>query len=158
MVKDIYDLRKIFIGICFGHQLIAESLGGKVEKHQSGYLIGVHDFTFNNKLPWMKPGADGFKIVMLCQDQITTLPNGSVVLAKSRECANGMYTVGSTFLGIQGHPDFSKEYNKAIYESRSDRIDADKIEKANKSLGEEPSIPLLRSYIYNFILGRTNNR
>lgn len=158
MVKEIYDLRKIFIGICFGHQLIAESLGGKVERHQSGYLIGVHDFTFNNKLSWMKPGADGYKIIMLCQDQITVLPKGSVVLSKSAECPIGMYTVGSTFLGIQGHPDFSKEYNKAIYESRADRIDADKIEKANKSLEEEPSIPLLRSYMHNFIVGRTNNR
>ncbi|WP_297693640.1 hypothetical protein [uncultured Eudoraea sp.] len=158
MVKEIYDLRKIFIGICFGHQLIAESLGGKVERHQSGYLIGVHDFKFNHKLSWMKPGADGYKILMLCQDQITALPKGSLVLSKSAECAIGMYTVGSTFLGIQGHPDFSKEYNKAIFESRADRIDSDKIEKANKSLGEEPSLILLRSYMHNFILGQTNNR
>ena len=158
VVKEIYELQKIFIGICFGHQLIAESLGGKVEKHQNGYLIGVHEFAFNNKLSWMKPGAEGYKIVMLCQDQITTLPEGSLVLSESAECAIGMYTVGSTFLGIQGHPDFSKAYNKAVYESRADRIGPDKIEKANKSLEEEPSVPLLRRYIYNFISGQNHKR
>lgn len=158
MVKEIYERQKVFIGICFGHQLIAESLGGKVERHQSGYLIGVHDFTFTSKLSWMKPEADGFKILMLCQDQITVFPKGSLVLAESAECAIGMYTVGSTFLGIQGHPDFSKAYNKAIFRSRADSLGPDKIEKANKSLVEEPSIPLLRSYMHNFILGQTKSR
>lgn len=157
-VQEIYELQKIFIGVCFGHQLIAESLGGKVERHQNGYLIGVHDFTFKHKTSWMQPGADGFKIVMLCQDQIAVLPEGSHVLAKSADCAIGMYTVGSTFLGIQGHPDFSKAYIKAILASRADRIDPDKIEKANNSLEEELSTPMLRSYMHNFILERINNR
>jgi GMP synthase-like glutamine amidotransferase len=153
MIKEIYDLGKKFIGICFGHQLIAESLGGKVEKHASGYLIGVHKFTVTKNLSWMRPQADGYKILMLCQDQITKLPEKSLVLSGSAECAIGMYTVGSTFLGIQGHPEFSKEYNRAIFESRADRIDADKIEKASISLEDEPSRPLLTSYLQNFILG-----
>ena len=158
LVKEMYELQKTFIGICFGHQLIAESLGGKVERHESGYLIGVHDFTFNTKVSWMQPEAEGFKVLMLCQDQITVLPEGSRVLSESAECAIGMFTVGNTFLGIQGHPDFAKEYNRAIFESRAARIGPEKIEKANKSLEEEPSVPLLRRYMHNFILERTKKR
>jgi GMP synthase-like glutamine amidotransferase len=153
MTREIYDSGKKFIGICFGHQLIAESLGGKVEKQEIGYLIGVHNFIITENLYWMKPRVDGYEAIMLCQDQITVLPEKSLVLSASAECPIGMYTVGNTFLGIQGHPEFSKEYNRAIFESRADRIDSDKIEKAIKSLELEPSKPLLTSYLQNFIFG-----
>ena len=153
MTREIYDSGKKFIGICFGHQLIAESLGGKVEKQEIGYLIGVHNFTITENLSWMKPRVDGYEVIMLCQDQITLLPEKSLVLSASAECPIGMYTVGNTFLGIQGHPEFSKEYNRAIFESRADRIDSAKIEKAIKSLELEPSKPLLTSYLQNFIFG-----
>ena len=153
MTREIYDSGKKFIGICFGHQLIAESLGGKVEKQERGYLIGVHNFTITENLYWLKPRVDGYEVIMLCQDQITVLPEKSLVLSESAECPIGMYTVGNTFLGIQGHPEFSKEYNRAIFESRADRIDSDKIEKAIKSLELEPSKPLLTSYLQNFIFG-----
>lgn len=153
MIREIYISGKKFIGICFGHQLIAESLGGKVEKQDRGYLIGIHSFTITDDLYWMKPPVDGYEVLMLCKDQITVLPEKSLVLSESVECPIGMYTVGKTFLGIQGHPEFSKEYNRTIFESRADRIDSDKIEKAVNSLELEPSKPLLTSYLQNFIFG-----
>ena len=152
MTKEIYNLGKKFIGICFGHQLIAESLGGKVEKQDGGYLIGLHNFAITKNLSWMKPQVEGYKVLMLCQDQITVLPEKSLVLSKSADCPIGMYTVGKNFLGIQGHPEFSREYNRAIFESRADRINADKIEKAFRSLEFEPSNLLLANYLERFIL------
>ena len=151
MIKDIYDSEKKFIGICFGHQLIAESLGGKVEKHENGYLIGIHEFRFIEHLSWMKPAADTYKILMLCQDEISVLPKGSLVLSASADCAIGMFTVGKNFLGIQGHPDFSKEFNRAVFESRVDRIGSEKIEIARNTLNDEPSKALLIAYLQNFI-------
>ena len=44
VIRDIYDQNKIFIGFCFGHQLIGEALGGKVAKSPNGWCVGVHEF------------------------------------------------------------------------------------------------------------------
>ena len=154
LTREVYESNKKFIGVCFGHQLIAESLGGKVEKQEGGFLIGIHSFEVTKHLHWMKPIVDEYKVLMLCQDQISILPMDSTVLAKSDECPIGMYTVGRNFLGIQGHPEFSREFNRAVFESRADRIGSEKIAKAISSLKMEPSKALLSSYLENFILDK----
>ena len=53
---------------------------------------------------------------------------------------------------VQGHPEFSKAYNKAVFESRADRISAEKIERAIKSFQTDPSRSLLSAFLSEFIL------
>jgi len=149
--RSAYDIGKTVLGVCFGHQMIAEALGGKVEKGSNGFMIGVHEFELLENEPWMGPYKSPYNMLMLCQDQITKLPPNSKVLSKSRDCPVAMFTLGDHFLGIQGHPEFTKEYNKAVFESRSEEIGMHKIEKAIHSFVKEPDTTLLQRYLIGFL-------
>lgn len=149
---EAFEKGKKYVGICFGHQLIAEALGGKVEKAEVGYLIGVHEFKIVEKIPWADKQRSSYNILMLCQDQLIQLPPDSTVLTSNSECPIGMYSVGSHFLGIQGHPEFSKEYNEAVFRTRPDQIVEEKISAAIQSFQKEPDTEWLRNLIMQFLM------
>ncbi len=133
-VKAIYDSGKKYIGVCFGHQMLGEALGGKVEKAQTGWSVGVNTFEVLAKEAWMEPFQPNYNLMMMCQDQVVKLPENSTVLAKTANCPVGMFRVGENMLGVQAHPEFPKAYELALLDSRWDRITAEKIDAAKESL------------------------
>lgn len=149
-VQSISKNSKKLIGICFGHQMIAEALGGKVMKSKDGFLIGLHKFRFTNP-QWMGIESQTFKVVMLCQDQVRKLPPNAEVLATSDKCPVGMFIIGTNILGIQGHPEFSVEFNQIIFESRRKRIGEEKINAAIKSFSDNPDKEFLSSLLMRFL-------
>lgn len=155
-VRNLATTNKKCLGICFGHQMIAEALGGKVEKSPEGFLIGVHTFEIIKNTDWIGNNRASYNVLMLCQDQVMTLPDCATVLATNQQCPVGMYEVEKRLLGIQGHPEFSPAYNRAVFESRSDRIDALKIKNAVSSLSTQPDQSWLRKIMMNF-LGNCRN-
>ncbi len=149
--KSVFDEGKKLVGVCFGHQMIAEALGGKVQRSDVGYLIGIHNFSIVEEKEWMEPFSEDYKILMLCQDQVVSLPPHTEVLSSSSQCPVGMFQIEERFLGIQGHPEFTKEYNQAVFESRPDVITNSKMESAYASFKEQPDNQLLIGYIENFL-------
>jgi GMP synthase-like glutamine amidotransferase len=147
-VKLLYSVRKPFVGVCFGHQLLGEALGGKVQKAEVGWCVGVHTFegasvecrvsslnpfdTLNSKLD--TPLDTPFNLLMMCQDQILQLPPDTQVLASTTDCPNAMILVGDCMLGLQAHPEFTVEYEEALMRSRVERIGAEKTERQLKTL------------------------
>jgi GMP synthase-like glutamine amidotransferase len=150
-IRDISIADKYFIGVCFGHQLLAEALDGRVEKGEAGWCVGVHTFTLVEKEKWMNPYQSPFNILMSCQDQVTLLPKNSRVLARSSDCAVGMFQVGAKMLGIQGHPEFPREYSRALMEARSELIGPSKTQKGIASLALPLDIAVLEAWFINFI-------
>jgi GMP synthase-like glutamine amidotransferase len=137
------------IGICFGHQMIAEALGGKVQKASAGWCIGIQEFQLTNiKIEGLlKP----LSLLMMCQDQITKLPEGSQILAKSEKCPIGIFTVNNQFLGIQAHPEFSREYNKALSLHLIEQIGKEKVEEAKTNLNQSLSTKEIRLLMMSFL-------
>lgn len=98
------------VGICFGHQILAEALGGKVEKSDRGWGLGVQDYEIIARPSWLAGMPDHFSANALHQDQVVTLPAGATVLARSPHCAYAAIAYGDPeapdALTLQAHPEF----------------------------------------------------
>lgn len=151
VIVQLYQQQKYFIGVCFGHQLIGEALGGKVRKSSNGWCVGVHQFEIITHKNWMIPSAKTVNLLMMCQDQIVELPKDATVLAKSEWCPVAMLTVGETILGIQAHPEFSKAYNQVLMEDRVERMGQDVVSKGIESLKNEIQQDIIQRWILSYI-------
>jgi GMP synthase-like glutamine amidotransferase len=150
-VKEIANTDKYCIGVCFGHQMLGEAMGGVVKKSPMGWCVGVHEFEIVQKESWMTPFQPQLSLLMSCQDQIQNLPPNSVVLAKSKLCPVGIVRIGERMLGIQGHPEFSVDYVKSLIEDRTNRIGKEIVRTGIESLVKPTHSSEMARWIENFL-------
>lgn len=148
-VRSLHDEQVRLVAICFGHQMIGKAMGGQVAVAEQGWGVGVHQATIMNQEAWMLPAANSFRIVCSHQEQITELPPGAVVLASTPHCPVAMLRCGS-LVGIQGHPEFPREYAEALLESRASIIPESICAAATASFGTQPDQALLASWIVSY--------
>lgn len=117
------------VGICFGHQLIAHALGGKTERSDQGWGFGIHDTRLTNSPDWMEAETDRYKLIVIHQDQVVSLPRGFDTIASNDFCPNSMISNGDNMLGIQGHPEFSSDYCTYRAEARRELIGEQKYQE-----------------------------
>ena len=79
-------LGRRFVGICFGHQMLAHAMGGEVAKAKQGWGVGVLGVEVLKKEPWMEPPLARIQIQHMHQDQVQKLPADSVLLGRSPHC------------------------------------------------------------------------
>ena len=116
--------RTRLVGICFGHQAMAEALGGLVEKSERGWGIGLQDYDLRERAHWMgESPPERIAIPVSHQDQIVIPPPGVRVLAGNAFTPFGMleWEDGSA-LSMQFHPEFEPGYAEALIESRRARV------------------------------------
>jgi GMP synthase-like glutamine amidotransferase len=140
-----------FVGICFGHQMLAHAMGGEVAKARQGWGVGVLDVEVLRREPWMDPPLRHLRIQHMHQDQVQRLPEKSLLLGKSAHCEVGMFRVGETMLGIEGHPEFTVEYGAALIRARRAQIGEQGAQRALESLKEQTDSPALGRWIERFL-------
>ncbi len=152
-VRDLYDHGRKFVGICFGHQMIAEALGGKCEKADQGWGVGVKEVVMHKKMLWMQPELDSYRMIVSHADQVTKIPENGEILGGNSHCPCSIYTVGENFLGIQAHPEFTLAFEKDIMKIRQDRIGQAAIDAAIPTLNENTDEAIVTRWIIKFIQG-----
>ena len=153
-IKKLYDSGYKHIGICFGHQMIAQALGGKVEKAKVGWGLGIKKAKIKEYKHWMnRLPADEINLIVSHQDQVVKLPSNATVLASNEHCPLSMFSVDEHFLGIQAHPEFTKKFSRAAIEYRRTIVDPGIIEKALESLSNSTDEKRVIKWIENFFKG-----
>ena len=150
-VRDVHDAGKPFVGICFGHQVLAQALGGQVEKASQGWGIGVIDMDIVKPEPWMQPMQPRCSLQYMHGDQVQRMPADSTLLASAPHCPVAMFRVGETMLGIEGHPEFPAAYEEALLRARRERIGAEHVDAALASLSNPTDQTIAGRWIANFI-------
>jgi GMP synthase-like glutamine amidotransferase len=113
-VREVAKERIPFVGVCFGHQLIAKALGGTVVKSDRGWGVGAKKVEVKDSIGL----GTSYRILNSHQDQIDSLPPGAEILGWNEHCPVSMIGVGENMVGIQGHPEFDPAYSEALMESR----------------------------------------
>ena len=153
-VLKLYEYNKKFVGICFGHQMMAEALGGKVEKSDQGWGVGIKEVAIYKKKPWMQPDLNKYKMIVSHADQVVRIPEHAEILGGNNHCPCSIYTVGKSFLGIQAHPEFTPAFEKDVMEVRKDRIGQKAIDAAIPTLTEKTDETVVLRWIIQFIQNR----
>jgi GMP synthase-like glutamine amidotransferase len=110
------------VGICFGHQVMAQALGGHVEKSDKGWGTGLHHYSILRTEPWMTEAAS-IAIPASHQDQVVVQPpNTEIVAASDFTPYAALAWTDRPAISFQFHPEFAPEFAKALIAERYDRV------------------------------------
>ncbi len=118
-IRKAHNANLPMLGICFGHQVIADALGGEVIKSPKGWGLGRHVYQMQPTPDFFPDGTKKIAIAASHKDQVITPPVGAKVFLSSKFTPNaGLLYANGTTMSMQPHPEFEIEYSRAIFELR----------------------------------------
>ncbi len=135
-IVQAYRAEVPLVGICFGHQIIAQALGGRVEKFKGGWSVGRVEYQLDDI-------GNNVPLYAWHQDQVTELPPEATVTGSTGFCRYAALQYGNKAYSIQPHPEFTREYTMELLEARRNVLPADTAASAEQSLGEGDTQSLL---------------
>ena len=141
-VRAVVDRGIPVAGICFGHQLLAQALGGKVEKAPVGWGMGVHAYDLE-----LDDGPTTMRLQAMHQDQVVALPEGARVWARSEHCPIAGFTVGDRVWTVQAHPEFSAPFAGALIDRRRPLVGDEWADAAAATLDDPTDHELVATWI-----------
>lgn len=145
--------RAAIVGICFGHQIMAEAFGGKVEKAEVGWGIGLHRYDVVDPEPWMETTPEPFAIAAMHQDQIVRMPPNARTIASSAFTPHAAVIYDDQpALTFQCHPEFAPDYASDLISGRRGSVFApDHADTALASLATPNSRDRVAIWIRRFL-------
>ncbi len=125
IVRDLITEERPTFGICFGHQLMAQALGGRVERAGVGWGAGVHRYDLIAPIRQIPDPPSQLQLLAMHQDQVVDVPSGGVVWATSTFCPNAGISYGERAWSMQPHPEFTPGIVETLCHDRRDRLGGD---------------------------------
>lgn len=134
------------VGICFGHQIVAQAMGGKVVKYPGGWAVGRTEYDW---------GGQTLALNAWHQDQVVERPEGADLLAANAFCENAALRYGDRILTIQAHPEFTPAFTDALIEARGrGKVPDTLLDNAKAHLDEPLDADIVAKRIAGFLKTR----
>ncbi len=117
-IRDSFAAHVPMVGICFGHQIIAQAMGGKVERYAGGWAVGATDYDF---------GGEKITLNAWHRDQVTKTPANAKVIATNDFCTNAALLYDDKALTVQAHPEFRPEFVDGLMKTRGKGLVPDEV-------------------------------
>lgn len=143
LIRDLHSKRMPVFGACFGHQVIATALGGQVALNPDGWVLGTVTAT----------GTADDKPVSLYaahKEQVTQLPDGAEVVAKSPDCPVAGFSIGDHILTTQYHPEMTKDFFAALVAELRFELGREISDQAERSMATDVDTDDLAEQIAHF--------
>ena len=151
-VRAAFAAKTPMVGVCFGHQIIADAMGGDVRKSEKGWGVGRHTYEVLEHRPWMAGAGAIVSLAVSHQDQVITPPASAVTLAKSAHTDHAILVYETApVMSVQGHPEFGSEFVAELYAARRGRLSDAQVDGAIASLKQPDDNALVGAWITRFL-------
>lgn len=141
-IHDAYDADVPLVGICFGHQIMAQALGGRVIKHPHGWSVGAQDYDFD---------GETVRLNAWHQDQVVVLPPDARVAGRSAFCDYAALVYGDRAYSVQAHPEFDDAFIQGLIDTRGKGVvPQERLDQAARRMGEPKSTATVADRIESF--------
>lgn len=133
-IRNAFAAHVPVVGVCFGHQIMAQALGGQVKKFAGGWAVGAQDYQFD---------TGPVRLNAWHQDQVITPPEGAQTLASNDFCAHAALLYPGHGFSVQAHPEFQDKVIHGLIDHRGRGVVPDDLlTRAKAGLGGADSSPL----------------
>ncbi len=154
-IRDAYGRKTPMLGVCFGHQIMADALGGDVRKSEKGWGLGRHSYAVKGRPDFMRTAPSALAVACSHQDQVIVPPKEAEVIMASDFTPNaGLVYRSGAALSFQPHPEFADDYTIALAELRRGKAPDTVVETALASIAKPSNSGEVAGYIGQFFGGR----
>jgi GMP synthase-like glutamine amidotransferase len=151
-IRGAYAANTPMLGICFGHQVMADALGGDVRKSDKGWGLGRHTYALKHRPAAFATDLPALSIACSHQDQVIVPPAGAEVYLSSDFTPNaGLAYRNGRALSLQPHPEFQDDYVLALAELRRGRAPDEVVDKAVASIATPSHSKDVAVWLGNFL-------
>jgi GMP synthase-like glutamine amidotransferase len=152
-IQELHRERLPTVGVCFGHQAIAQALGGEVLRNADGWQLGVATTAFERFAPWQRPQLPSLALYAAHNEQVGRLPAGAECLGSGPGCKAASFSIGRHFFTTEYHPEMSLEFMQALTDHLAPHLGPELAQRARTQLQQDVQGAQFGQWMLRFLGG-----
>ncbi len=151
LIRELHEMHKPLVGVCFGHQAIALALGGSVETNAQGWVLGTEKTTYDQQKPWMTPVSREITLYAAHKEQVTTLPDEARMIGHAPGCPNAAFVIGDHIMTTEYHPEMTRDFMEELVDELDGAISGTVADNARRQYAEGEQGQVFGQWMVNFL-------